>query len=641
MIKTFFLHIFLLFNVAVVAAQQLRDTVMEASIDSAVIVDRGRIQNGSTAALFAVGTKIDRVSPEAIERGAALSLAHLIKGETSLYIKEYGRGMLSYISVRGRSSAHTPILWNGIDLSAATMGQTNLSQIPLYFFDNMTLHTGGNSTLYGNGAVGGAVELTTKPIWKEGVSGDLTLSAGSFSTLYTGGTLKYSKGSIYGRSSLFYSLSKNNFEFKNNSRVGHPKERLNNSAYFNGGAMQELYKSFKDSSQLSFTLWYLNFHREIQPSIPLNDRPETYASIDDRSFKGVVKYMGRVKGFSYRILSGFSEDRQLFKEDLIGSFKFFGEVEGEYSYGTMILKGGASIEESVPKGELYAFGAKERRSYLFGVVRYSPNFAQDALLLSAGIRVGEVTNGKIPPMPSLDLKWYLYRRGIHNLSIRGAYSISSRVPTLNDRYWGGISSYLLSESSTTFEGGVEYSMSGDSFGATLSTSLFRSDVENWIRWIPAGQIWKPQNIPNVLSKGVESQFQLTAKFGEYSSNLRINYSYNSIVMVKGLWVEDPATGHQLAFQPHHTFNTTLSVEKGKTMFYTTLSYTGERSTLDIFDLLKPYLLTDIGVEYKSSIFKHRVSIIGTVNNLFGVEYQNVKFYAMPPTNFLITARYYF
>ncbi|MFA5713754.1 MAG: TonB-dependent receptor plug domain-containing protein [Bacteroidales bacterium] len=643
MTRTISLLVFSLFLFLAAAAQNvaIRDSVVVGIIDSLVVEEKIELSSSTDMALYAVGTKIERISPLALERGASLTLEQLLKSESSLYIKEYGRGMLSHLSVRGRSSAHTALLWNGIDISTPTMGQINLVQIPLYFFDKMTIHTGGGSTLYGNGAIGGAIELSTTPEWNNGVGGDLTLSAGSYSTLYSGGTFRYSSNSFTSRTSLLYSSSKNNYKFNNNTKPGHPRERLNNSAYYNSGIMQEFHKRFKKLSQLSFNLWYLNFNREIQPSIPLNDTPENYASILDRSFKGVIKYEGRVARVSYRIVGAVSEDREFYKEDIIAGTKYFGEVEAQYSVGTLTLKSGGTFQLALPKGNYFDLGVKERRGYLYTVARYLPPFAKETLILGAGIRVGEVTNGKVPPMPSIDFKWYPYRRGAHNLALRGSFSISSRVPTLNDRYWGGVSSYLLSESSTTVEGGVDFSRSGERFNLTLSTSLYSSAVENWIRWLPAGQVWRPQNVPHVTSKGIEAQLKVEGEWSRLGYRAAANYSYSSIVMDKGLWSEDPSIGQQLAFQPLHSFNSTLTIERDRVSLFTTISYTGRRSTLDIFDLLPSYTLTNIGGEYKGILWGNNFSIILSINNLFGVNYQNVKFYAMPPTNSLLTLRYFF
>ena len=267
------------------------DSVKTYNLDSVIIssgIRRSIVPNSS----FAVGSNIIRASQEILSQMKTNSLADYIKEQSAIYIKEYGRGAGSYLSVRGTSSSHTTVAWNGMSLSVPTLGQTNLSHVPIYFFDKLDIHIGGSSALYGNGSIGGSLQLKTAPTWKKGYSGDVLVSLGSYSTLYTGATLRYSNNTTESRTSLFYTSAKNNYSFLNNTKPGLPKEYLNNSGYLNGGVLQELYRKFKDSSLLAFNLWYLSFDREIQPSVSLNDRPETYASILDRNLRASLSYSG-------------------------------------------------------------------------------------------------------------------------------------------------------------------------------------------------------------------------------------------------------------------------------------------------------------------------------------------------------------
>ncbi len=72
-----------------------------------------------------------------------------------------------------------------------------------------------------------------------------------------------------------------------------------------------------------------------------------------------------------------------------------------------------------------------------------------------------------------------------------------------------------------------------------------------------------------------------------------------------------------------------------------MSFSGERSTLDIYDILDPYFLTDIGTQFESIFLGHRFVVNAVIKNLTGVSYQNVKFYAMPGRNWNLSLRFYF
>lgn len=613
------------------------DTLKKFKLDSVLVssgLHRGTMPNRG----FAVGTNVILASVESLSRMRSNSLADYIREQSSVYLKEYGRGMSAFISVRGTSSSHTTIAWNGMSMAVPTLGQADLSHIPLYFFDKMELHVGGSSVLYGDGSIGGTIQMNTTAKWERGLTGDLLLSAGSFSTLFTGATIRYSNGKNESRTSIFQSSAKNNYTFENNTKVGRPTERLNNSAYKNRGFLQEFHHKLKDSSLLSFNIWLLDFDREIQPSVSLNDRPESFASIMDRNLRSSLSYSGSRSKISYSGRLSFSHDYERYKEDIIAASRYMAYADIQYFNKGIVFKAGASAEYIDPDVDSYAQSTRESRGYLFLLTRYNP---YQNLVISAGARAGGVTNSKVPFMPSLDVRYTPVRHSGHTLSLRGSLSKNSKVPSLNDRYWGGVHSYLRSEISFTQEGGADYTWFSGTSSAALFVTLYKSRVNDWIRWLPAGQVWRPQNIPQVLSRGGESGLTVTQILYEWSFKATLCYSYTDVKMVEALWREDPSVGQQLAYQPRHSWRGALNAERGNWASFVNISYTGERTTLDIYDTLAGYTLIDLGASYRGKILGKRVTVSTIIKNLLNVSYQNVKFYAMAPVNYQITLRWEF
>ena len=644
-----FFYVFALFLTAlqlntITSSALSSDTTKRRGLDSVVVISG--FTKGTTANRgFGVGTNIISATPESISRAKITSLAGFLSESSAVYLKEYGRGMGAFISVRGTSSSHTSITWNGMNMSIPTLGQTDLSHIPVYFFDKMYLHIGGGSALYGDGSIGGAIQLNTSPMWINGVSGDLLISGASFSTLFTGATVRYSNKKSESRTSLFRSAAKNNYAFPNNTKLGMPQERLNNAAYENLGFMQEFHHKLKDSSLLSVNLWLLGFNRQIQPSVSLNDRPESYASIIDNNLRTSVSYSGSSSKLSYSAMFAYSYDYERYKVDVIAASRLHLASELQYSVSGFLIKGGATAEIITPSAQSYEGSVKEERGYIFLLSRYS---LLNNLTLSAGLRAGGVTNSKVPVMPSADIKFTPLRRSGHTLSLRTSASRNSKVPSLNDRYWGGLHSYLRSEHSLTVEGGVDYSYIKDFRELTLFATIYRSRVEDWIRWLPAGQVWRPQNIPEVLSRGGEIGLSGSVAFEGVKLSGVINYNYTDIRMVKSLRFEEPSVGKQLAYQPLHSLRTNISVQRGDLSAFVNVSYTGERSSLDIYDRLPAYLLTDVGFNWSislpgvSRVASGRGLVLNpVVKNIFNTRYQNVKFYAMPGINWQVSLRWNF
>ncbi len=587
---------------------------------------------------YSAGTKIFTGSAKIIGEMKMNSLADFLRREHSVYLKEYGNGMGSYISVRGTSSSHTRIEWNGSNMAMPTIGQTDLSHIPVFFFDRVEFHPGGGSSLYGDGSIGGSILLNTAPNWKEGVSGDLLLSAGSYGTAFTGANIRYSKNRFESRSSFLYSTSRNDYSFINNTKTGLPKEYLNNSAIRNIGLLQELFRKFRDSSTLTATILYMDFDRQIQPPVSLNEIPSSHESILDNNVKLSISYQGQKDFWRYTGTLSFSGDKEFFREDIIAANTYSAVAEGEYIKKSISLKFGSSARRVIPQVASYSGAGEENRIDLYLLARYSPVYA---FTITAGLRKSLVTDVDVPLMPSLDARYLLYSQKGNMLTIRGSLSGSSRIPTLNDRYWGGENIYLKSEHSFTGESGLDYSYSKGRLKAELYATVYRSLVRDWIRWLPAGVVWKPQNIPLVLSTGAEAGGKITAVKGDYSISLTSSLSYTSIVTKEGLWAEDPSVDMQMAYQPKLSMRSGIRGERGGTSLYVLFSFTGTRTTTDIYDLLPSYFLTDAGLNKSFSLVKRKFEASAVVRNIFNVSYQNVKFYAMPGRNFQFSLKWKF
>lgn len=607
----------------------IQETVIEG------IKEKGTLKNKQ----YSPGTYNQHFNIASTGTSTSSSLADFIREQTALYIKEYGRGGSAYLSLRGTSSSHTSVIWNGQDMSLPTMGQTDFSHIPLYFYDNIDIHFGGSSSLFGNGSLGGALSLETTPKWKRGISGDVSLSTGSFASLFGGGTLRYCSSKLETRSSVFYSGAKNNYFFKNNTIEGFPSQRVNNAAYRNMGALQELFLKFKDESVLSLNLCYLDFNRQIQPSVSNNDRPENYSSIYDNNFKGFISYAGsRGSKWFYNAQLSYCYDYELFEQDIIAANRYLSTIEGEYRGKKFSIKVGNSLKYTLPKVYAYSAGTFEWNEQLFALFKWR---ATPRTTIAGGIRYSVVTDIKVPLMPSINAEILLLESQKHNLSFRSSASISSKIPTLNDRYWGGTYTKLLPEESYNFEGGFDYSANISGWYLKSFITGYYAMVKNWIRWLPVGTIWRPQNIAGVQSTGGEAGVKIEKNISKWKLSFNALYSLTFVSMTESTRANDPALGHQLAYQPYNTFASHLGAKSKKWAIQLSAQVTGERTTTDIFDILPPYCLLDLVVNHTFTFGEKLLKVGGEVKNILNTNYQNVKFYPMPGINFLININFKF
>ena len=512
----------------------------------------------------------------------------------------------------------------------------------------MSIHIGGSSALYGSGSLSGNIQLQTTPTYKEGFSGDITLKAGSFTTLFGGGTLRYSAKGWESRTSLYWSHAKNDYKFHNNTEQGHPVQKLNNAAYTNWGALQEFFRKFKDNSQLQVSAMYLNFSRQIQPSVSNNSVERSHHSILDRNAKVSATYNGNRGKWHYNSRISYSHDYELYEGDIIAANRFMANADAEYRTSRFSVRGGGSGEFIKPQVDAYASGTQEWRGEIFALALWQP--LKD-LTLAGGIRGAFVTGMTIPVQPALDIKYHLINPqnderigvgfAVHNLALRGSVSRSAKIPTLNDRYWGGLSVDLQAENSTTYEVGADYSSLYRSWEFKGFITAYKSDVMDWIRWLPAGEIWRPQNVPKVASMGIESGATIVKKWFEWRLKANVNYTFTSVTTKESLIKNDPSIGHQMAYQPKHCVTSGIEATYKNLTGELVCHYTGRRTSTDIFDIMEGYALLDFAIKYDFSIFGARFTASGEIKNILNTNYQNVRFYAMPGINFATSLQWKF
>ena len=84
------------------------------------------------------------------------TLTDVLRDEANFYFKEYGRGMVSAVALRGTTASQTAVYWNGIPINSSLNGQTEFNTLNTQSVDKIEIKKVGGSVLLGSGAVGGA-----------------------------------------------------------------------------------------------------------------------------------------------------------------------------------------------------------------------------------------------------------------------------------------------------------------------------------------------------------------------------------------------------------------------------------------------------------------------------------------------------
>ena len=106
---------------------------------------------------------VTTISSEDIERAGSSSLPELLQRQPGIEISNLGgAGKVSTLSLRGTSSTHSIILIDGMRVGAATSGFSAIEHIPLSQIEKIEILRGPASSLYGQDAMGGVIQIFTK-----------------------------------------------------------------------------------------------------------------------------------------------------------------------------------------------------------------------------------------------------------------------------------------------------------------------------------------------------------------------------------------------------------------------------------------------------------------------------------------------
>ncbi len=591
------------------------------------------------------GAKIEQIAPEQLRLAQEGGIENVVMRFTPIYVKSNAGG-LSTIRFRGTSPDHTAINFGGLNINSLTLGHSNLSGIPSFLFDNISLQFGGSSAVNGSGAIGGALFLELGNSWTKGLKATTKFTTGSFGEYFSGIKVFAGNGNWESVTRLYGYQLKNDFPFNNRftgdvENGGTVQDIQKGASVKNRGFLQELNYRFGEKEFFKSSVWVADNWYQIQPNMQSNYRYNGTDEIENNNVRIWSEYNNNKHEVRFRGGAGFVNDQQVFdgnKNQIIGTRRLVTELEARYDFSPELgIKGGAKYKYIKP--EVYAFAdsviSKEEHLDVFLSSFFQVN---KQLKLTLNLRQMAVSNFKAPFTPSMGGE-YVIRTGSYSfLKLTGAVSRSFRIPTFNDRYWGNQGNPdLKPESGKNFEFGAKLSNDNGKYSSTLGVNLFYMNIENWIQWRNFGD-WMAQNVLEVVSKGVEFQSNITFPVGNFEGDFRLNYTWNPVEPVKN----ESSSGivnRQMMYVPKHMGNASLLVKYKRWRFFTDGQYTGSRYT-DAFGYeMEPYFLVNSGIEYLFSIEQHRFKLALSSSNLLNADYQNERYYAMPGRSFRVSLDY--
>lgn len=564
------------------------------------------------------------------------SLDKLLETSSTVYVKNYGKGQLATLSIRGNGSSQTQLFWNGFKMNSPTLGQSDLSLIPAFFLNDIALNYSGGSSVNGSGGIGGSLNLSTKLNWRKGFHGSYGKELASFSNSTSTYGLSYGTNKAYNEVKVLSRKGENNFKFIDISKKEKPIARQTNNVLSQLGVQYKTGFQLNNKNLLQGTVLFFDSYREIPPIIGGVSNKEFQ---EDQYWKSFISWKNFQTRFNSDVRVSFFNEKldytdsnsSIFSNTLVETyqgqyrinFNLFKEIKVESSFQSSyseVKSSGYEGRKKRKESSLYAKISQKWNNWYYEV------FVRQELLdknWSPLVYGGGVT----------------YKMLKDKLKLKTNLSKNYRAATLNDLYWSpGGNRDLLPEDGWTSELGAVYThhrrfgniQPDDTYKLReykISAELvgFYNQTSNWIQWQPTDKgYWSPKNVKSIENKGVEAGILYSYKSMFSTVTTRLNYSYTDSRNVEFTSNKEELLGKQTVYVPKHKVSFFGQYQYKKwgisySQIYTSKVFIDASNST----YLPHYFPADIRMDYFCTFRKFKLKLGGGVNNVYNEPYQVV------------------
>jgi len=548
-----------------------------------------------------------------------ITLPELLSQQVGIFVKGFGGlGQLSTISIRGSTAEQVSVFIDGIKINTAQGGAVDFSTIPLGGIERIEIIRGGGSSRYGNGAIGGVINIITKQAAKK-MNLEFKLSGGSFLTFETHEGFSKRMGKLGLTLDHTHLSSKGNFSFLSTGitlpggeTVGGGQEftREHNS-FFSEGFLSKLDWDLNDKMRLIFLNDFFYTDRdEPGPEIETTQLlPQNPLEAKRKLFRDTVGFqfhwadMG-VPNLSFSFYPNYDVERNHFTDPTpaLGppiDVTFLNQAVGarpellyeiDFPHHSHVFTFFYDFRynhynDSSPLPGANLSGKHTRRTHAL-FFQNEISLLGEKLILNPSARF-ENTNdfGN-----HFAMHFGILGRPAKWVELKGNVERSFRVPTFDELYFpdqGFIRGNpdLMAESAIGFDVGAGFHYRW----ARVEVDYFRNDIDNSIVFVPISAFTiEPLNSGPVTEQGLEASLYLRpVSFMEISGN----YTF--------LDAQLDGSGQQLPGRPRHLANGQLRFEWKYGGVFARIQYI-DRLPIDFVNtrFIRNRALVDVGGTFK-------------------------------------------
>jgi len=442
------------------------------------------------------------------------TVSEVLESAVGVTVQDFGGlGKLSTISIRGASSNQVLVLIDGLRINDASGSGVDLSNLPLENIEKIEVLRGADSAVFGDGAMGGVVNLVTRKSISSGQKLNARIHYGSFDTYSSDLEYFIGRSGLNARLTAYYRASEGDFTFTNNN--GTPdtpsddfEDRRRNNDLKSGGGSGWL--KFNGSGQWSITGTMEGFHAD--KGIPgLITFPSENARQEDKRISTQWRFQKE-----NALMQG-----SRFNWDVSGMYTGldfddpFGEQIGvpvhsrqrttgygsraAYAYTFSAQNGSVSAACRYESLKDEDFEDPDRTTWSF-TGKHDAGFFGERIWITAMLRYDDISGVDTELSPKLGIKWFV----TPSLAFKANAGSAYRSPSFNELYMnmGYITGNpdLKPEQSVSFDAGLSWEGSR----ARAEMAVFQMNTEDLIQYmLESGFRYKPYNIGKARSRGVE------------------------------------------------------------------------------------------------------------------------------------------
>ena len=631
-------------------------TAQTVTNDSTQTIDEVVVKGFRVPGNVLASTPIQTLSHTDMERLGIHDMGDALKRFAGVQVKDYGGvGGMKTVNIRGLGAGHTGVTYDGIQVGDCQSGQVDLSRFTLDNVSLVSLQIGQEDNIYQSAKAytsAGLINISTL----QGVSDrkphlTTTLRTGSYG-LFSPSLLYHQQFSRLGIGA-YTSYERADgvywFTLKNGIKTIH--ERRNNSDIKTWRGELNMSYQLTDKQTLQWKAYGFTSNRGL-PGAVIYDNTYSAERLKDKNVFTQMLYENR---FSNRIrmkaaakwnyawsrysdipASGYKEDTYRQNETYLTATLWTNPLQGlNLSFAQDYAHNHLSM--TLPKA------ANPTRNSLWTALAANYQigaFSVNASLLATNIyervKQGNASDGFHRLSPAFSMQW----RCLQDFRLRFGYKDIFRTPTLNELYYTGIGNrHLNPEKSRLWNLGATYS---HTFTRTLQLSLtadgYFGNVTDKIIAVPKMFYWQMMNAGKVRQLGLDVSANIEKRWGnDWTVSATGSYS-----LMKATDISDPTAVYyrnQIAYTPRHSGSASILLHTPWLDFSYNVLFMGERYTLSYNipdNRMKPFADHSITLSREFNINKQQLRVQFDVRNLGNKNYEVVRFYPMPGTNWRLS-----